>query len=185
MTDLQPDIPPTDDQLYLAKELEPPPDPVRTPELDKVVFAWLDAKEAQRKAAQATKDAHLVLMYKLEEAKIEKYPYVDKWTGYKGYVTVKTTRKASTAKAPKAKRAAKVGRERKPKTPMSEQVESRRVPRETVEHEIDPFASTRVMMVEAHAGEDVDMTKDELDEKIQELNERHGKRAKAKKGKGK
>lgn len=122
---------------------EPPPDPVKTAEDDARVHAWLDAKAAQAKAADHAKLAHLVLITALAERGIERYPYVDAFTGDKRFVVVKREPKASTTKAPKAR---KPRRAREPKAEPAEQVEHRKVSRESVADIVDPFAKTREAM---------------------------------------
>lgn len=131
-------------QLYLADDMQPPPDPEKSDAVDAVLYAWLDAKHEQRTAADTTKIRHLTLLAKLAEAGIERYPYLDRTTGQKRYVVADKTPKAKTVKAPTV---GKAKRERKRKgTPPEERVEHRRVSRESVEDEIDPFAKTRRSM---------------------------------------
>lgn len=124
---------------------EPAPDPTKTPEDDARVYAWLDAKAAQKKAAQTVKDAHLIMVTALQERGIDRYPYVDQFTGDKKYIAVERAPKAKTTRVPKPKRAKKP-REKKQETPPEEQVEHRKVPRASVEAEIDPFGAVRKAM---------------------------------------
>jgi hypothetical protein len=132
------------EQLYIDGT-EPPPDPDRTTDDDARVHAWLDAKTAQRKAADETKLAHSVLIAALQERGVTRYPYVDAFTGKKRYVVVEPIVKAKTTKAPKPPRAKKPRKERNKPDPAGA-VEHRKVSRESVAAEIDPFGTTREAM---------------------------------------
>lgn len=119
---------------------------VTTREDDARVFAWLDAKAAQKKAAQHAKDAHLVLVTALQERGIERYPFVDQFTGKKRFIAVEKLPKAKATNAPKPPKARREKKPRDPKPDPAEQVEHRKVSRASVEAEIDPFAATREKM---------------------------------------
>lgn len=131
---------------------ETPTDTAVTPELDAQVHGWLDAKDAQVKAATDTKLRHTVLLVKLAEAGVQRYPYTDRATGKKHYVVVARDPKAKTIKAPKPKTAKQEAKADKAKEKRekdaAETVEQRTVSRESVADEIDPFARTRQAMGE-------------------------------------
>lgn len=135
------------EQLFIDGT-EPPPDPARDPDVDDAVFAWLDAKAAQRKAADTTKIKHASLLAMLGDKEIERYPYLDQFTGKKRFVVVKREPKAATTNAPKPPKPKRERKERKKPDP-AEQVEHRKVSRASVEAEIDPFAATRRSMDES------------------------------------
>lgn len=126
---------------------EPPPEPERDVAIDEILHGWLDAKAAQKKAADDTRLRHLVLVATLAERGIDRYPYVDAFTGKKRFVAVKRDPKAVTTKAPKPPKPRK---EREPKADPADQVEHRKVSRESVAAEIDPFGTTRSNMGKVH-----------------------------------
>lgn len=134
------------EQLYIDGT-EPPPDPAKDHEADDRLYAWLDAKSAQKKAADATRIKHASLLERLGELGIDRYPYVDRFTGKKRFLVVKREPKAATTNAPKLRRP-RAKREREKPDP-AEQVEHRKVSRASVESEIDPFATTRAAMESA------------------------------------
>ncbi len=123
---------------------EPAPEPERDQDADDRVYAWLDAKAAQKKAADTTKIKHASLLERLAELGVDRYPYLDQFTGKKRFVVVKREPKAGTTNAPKPRKV-REKREREKPDP-AEQVEHRKVSRASVEAEIDPFASTRKAM---------------------------------------
>lgn len=128
-------------------------DPTRDPDLDRVLFAWLDAKDEQKQAVATTTLKHSMLLFEIAERGHERYPYLDRSTGKKKYVVVEKKPRAKIIGAPGG---GKRGRKSKDKSvevlPPDEsdgKVESRRRSRESVEAEIgplDPFASTRAAM---------------------------------------
>jgi hypothetical protein len=142
-------------------------DKIQTPELTARVHAWLDAQEAQRRASLETKTIHALMIAELTLANVKRYPYLDRKTGHKRYVTVAAEPKAKTIKAPTAKqegrkaraaeRAAEKAKEKR-EADKAESVEHRKVSR-TPEHDaitkpkplaivedVDPFAATRAAM---------------------------------------
>ena len=127
----------------MTKQTEIPgcEDPQRNPEVDEVLYAYLDAKAAQKKAADATRIKHASLLDHLASLGITRYPYVDQFTGKKRYVVVAKEPKVKTQRAP-SPRKPRAKREREKPNP-DEQVEHRKVSRASVEAEIDPFAGVR------------------------------------------
>lgn len=118
-------------------------DLIQTPELTARVHAWLDAQENQRRASLETKTIHALMIADLTLADIKRYPYLDRKTGQKRYVTVAAEPKAKTIKAPtnkqqgkksaKAERAAEKAKEKRD-AEAAESVEHRKVSR-TPEHD--------------------------------------------------
>lgn len=133
-------------------------------DIEKALDAWFEARSSQRSAADATKIRHEALLLHMGHAGVESYPYVDPMTGKKRLVKVDRTPKAKTATAPKwSKRDADAAtpeeaeekrKERKAKK-QADKVEVRRVPRKSVEKELDPFAATRAAMEKGQAERDV------------------------------
>jgi hypothetical protein len=134
------------EQLYF-EGTEPPPDPARDSEADERVYAWLDAKAAQKKALDVTKIKHASMLERLGELKVERYPYTDQFSGKKRFVVVKRDPKAVMTSVPRAPkpRFAKTPR-KSTKVDPAEQVEHRKVSRASVQAEIDPFGATRENM---------------------------------------
>ena len=136
------------DQLVLDPSLAPPDNP----EIKERLHAWLDAKDSQRTAAESTRLRHDVLIAKMVELGIDRYPYVDAITGKRKHVVADRTPKAKVVNAPSPKKRRDVepddatppanGSRKSKDVAPSEQVESRRVPR-TKEHDdlADPFAA--------------------------------------------
>lgn len=108
------------------------------------LYAWLDAKDDQRRAADTSKIRHDKLLELLAARGIERYPYLERTSGKKRYVVADKTPKAKIVKPP----AVRAPKRRREATPPEEQVEHRKVPRKSVEHELDPFAGTRSAMEE-------------------------------------
>lgn len=164
------------EQLYLADDLQPPPDPVRTPAMDERVHAWLDSKDEARRMAEKRKDNEHLLLVACVERGLERYPYTDSSSGKTRYFVPDRTPKAKTIAAPAPKKtkqkhanvetagqrvdaadaelaklnAALDKRAAKAKA-ESERVESRRVPRASVAEEIgeaDGFKDLRARMTE-------------------------------------
>jgi hypothetical protein len=129
----------------MTKQLEIPgaEDPARNDEVDAALYAWLDAKEERRKSTDATKIKHASLIERLTALGIERYGYLDAYTGRKKFVVVKRDAKATTTRAPSPPKPKK---ERAPKAKPEEQVEHRKVSRASVEAEVDPFAQVRSKM---------------------------------------
>jgi hypothetical protein len=134
---------------------------IQTPELTARVHAWLDAQEAQRRAALETRTVHALMVAELVLANVKRYPYLDRSTGKKHYVVVARDPKAKTIKAPKpktAKQEAKADKAaEKKQRDKAESVEHRKVSRASVEGElrhavpavpddVDPFERTRRAM---------------------------------------
>src|SRR5437868_7463227 len=88
-------------------------DPQRIPEIDETLFAWIDAREAKRKAADTTKIRHASLLERLAALGVERYAYLDKYTGKKCVVVVRREPKAATARVPGARRPRKQRADRK------------------------------------------------------------------------
>ena len=139
-------------QLYLSKETEPPE---RIAELDDAIEAWLEAKLAQHDAAELTKTKHALLVEQLFSSGREKYPYTDIATGKKKFVFAdKTPRiRSITAGSLNGKRvkADKESTDEEAEDKQSSEVETRRVPRASVESEIDPFGATRGLLAKTKA----------------------------------
>lgn len=129
---------------HMSKQTEIPgtEDPSRITEVDDTLFAWLDAREAQRKAADTTKIKHASLLERLAELGIDRYAYLDQFTGKKRFVVVKRDPKAATQKAPSPRRP-KRERAKPDREKPEDQVEHRKVSRASVADEIDPFARLR------------------------------------------
>lgn len=142
-------------------------DKIKTDALTKRVHEWLDAQEEQRRAALHTKTIHALMIAELVLADVKRYPYLDRKTGAKRYVTVAAEPKARTMKAPtnkqqgkhaaKKERAAEKAKEKR-QADAANEVEHRKVTR-TPEHDeivkprapavvedVDPFAKIRGAM---------------------------------------
>ena len=127
-----------------------PPDVVQVVAIDDAIEAWHEAKRARRAANEDVQNAEASLLSLLAEHKLDRYPYTDP-EGKKRAIVVKRDPKAVS------KRDSKVATEGEDAddwsdnaetTPTDGKVESRRVSRESVENEIDPFAATRGAMDE-------------------------------------
>lgn len=145
---------------------ETPDELIQTPELTARVHAWLDAQEAQKRAALETRTAHGLMIAALTLANVKRYPYTDRSTGVKRYVTVAAEPKAKTIKAPTVKRKSAAQERREEKAAekkardAAEAVEHRKVSREAAERDLgrsldkpapdaeplDPFAATRAAL---------------------------------------
>jgi hypothetical protein len=126
----------------------------KNPDIEKAIDAWLEAKDEQRYATDKTKLRHAGLLTVMANVGIESYPYVDAKTGKKKLLNVVRDPKAKAVKAPRWNRRDQdaeddVGDEVEitdlnDDTPAVDNVvEMRRVKRESVENEIDPFNATR------------------------------------------
>lgn len=122
----------------------------KNPEVEQALDAWLNAKDEQKDAAATTKLRHHSLLLRLAEAKIERYPYIDPSSGKKKMVVVAREPKAKTITAPKESQARRdrgdVDEPGEEVTTPAETVEHRKVSRESVENEIDPFGGVRARM---------------------------------------
>jgi hypothetical protein len=130
----------------------------KNPDIEHALDMWLEAKDEQRRAADAVKLRHATLLLHLQNVGCDAYPYVDPKTGKKKQVVVARDPRAKVVKAPKWNRKdVDVGDEVTPEEKAvekaakkakaeAERVETRRVKRKDVEGEIDPFASTRSRM---------------------------------------
>lgn len=123
---------------------EPPPEP-KNDEVETLMWSWLDQLDENKRGAASAKMRHASLLAKLKELGIDRYPYTDAFTGKKRYVVVNAEPKLKTTNVPKPPREKKSKKQREKQDP-AEQVEVRTVPRATVEHELDPFASVRSSM---------------------------------------
>lgn len=142
----------------------PGTEPVRNPEIEQALDAWMSAKDDQKDAASTTKIRHQSLLLRLAEVGIDRYPYIDPSTGKKRMVVVARDPKAKTITAPKDSKqrrdrgeldelgeevtvaTAKVEKLKAKAKQKADKVEHRKVPRASVEAEIDPFAATRASM---------------------------------------
>lgn len=134
-------------------------EPPETPEVRDALHKWLDDSDEHRQVGKRKRMSHDVLIAKMQEHGIERYPYTDTVTGKKKHVYAKPVVKATVINAPKQ---GKKRREPEPRErpdidaeidPNADKVESRRVSRESVEAEIDPFANVRSMVEKAEATE--------------------------------
>lgn len=117
------------------------------------LWAYLDAKDAQRRASGDTKLKLTVLFAAMSEAGLERVPYVDPMSGKRRYFVADKTPKPKTTKEPRVKRAKDERkaekRAEKKQRDAEESVEHRKVSRASVEKEIgplDPFEATRAAM---------------------------------------
>jgi hypothetical protein len=129
----------------------------KNPDIETAIDQWLDAKDEQKYATEKTKLRHAALLIHMQNAGVEVYPFVDPKTGKKKQIIIARDPKAKTTKQPRWNRRDKdaeddVGDEVEvtdlnDDTPAVDNViEMRRVPRASVEKEIDPFASTRAAL---------------------------------------
>ncbi len=138
---------------------------IKTPELTTRVHSWLDAQEAQRRAALETKTIHALMIAELTLANVKRYPYLDRKTGTKRYVTVGAEPKARTIKAPtnkqqgknaaKKERAAEKAKEKR-EADAENEVEHRKVTRTAEHDEIAKRGSVKLTVT--HDGQTVDAT---------------------------
>lgn len=133
----------SDEQLSLSRELAPPPEP-SIPAIDEALDEWLEAGVEAKRASETKSIRHQSLLAIMAEHGVLQYSFTERSTGKKKYVVDERTPTAKVKPAPKPKKAA-AEREPRAKQDKSEQVESRRVSRKSVEKEInaDPFAATR------------------------------------------
>lgn len=123
------------------------PEDITTRDDDARLYAWLDAKAAQKKAAATTRDTHLILIAALAERGIDRYPYTCAFTGKKRFLVVKREPRATTTKVPAPPRARRSRKHPEIESVLPEErVEHRKVSRESVAAEIDPFGATRAAM---------------------------------------
>lgn len=122
-------------------------------DIERALDAWLDAKDEQKGAGEATKLRHSALLIQMADAGAEQYPYIERSTGKKKWVVIARDPKAKTISAPRGRSEPEdVGDE--VETPKEDdRVEHRKVSRASVEDEIDPFAKTRAKIEEHHAGD--------------------------------
>ena len=128
--------------------------PADEPDVEAVkqaIYLWLDGKVSQRRAGEEVKQLHAQMLAALTEAGIEWHPYLDPFTQKKRRVWIAKEPKAKTSGVPRPASEGRRGSDRRaidvdlePKA--DDKVESRRVPRKSVEKEIDPFAATRGKM---------------------------------------
>lgn len=127
------------------------------PDIDQAMkdrlWAYLDAKDVQRRASGDTKLKLSVLFAAMTEAGIERVPYVDAVSGKRRYFVADKSPKPKSVKEPRAKRAKDEKRAEKraekKQRDAEESVEHRKVSRASVEAELgnlDPFAATREAM---------------------------------------
>lgn len=146
------------EQTYLPGT-EPPHHNV---DIERALATWYEAKIAQKRASADTKLAHATVVLQIQHAGLEAYPWTNPDTGKKRNIVITREPKAKEANAPRGssrrdgdaevtpdedreqKRARKKQRE-------EDKVEVRRVPRSTVEDEVDPFAATRGAMASSSA----------------------------------
>lgn len=177
------------EQTYIPGT-EPPNE--RIPDVDERLYAWLNAKDEQRRAADTTKIRHASLLEKLAELGLTRYRYLDPHDGKKREVVVAREPKAKTLKAEgmprRARNDAKAEkRSERRKRDRDAAVEHRTVPRTSVEQEIDPFAATRAQMdaVVAAVPGATDVTLTTPDGEVISLTSAKAQRSKAKRKNGK
>lgn len=136
--------------------------PNQDPDIEAALDAWLEAKHQQKNASEATNIAHAALVVRVTESGREHYAYVDRTSGKKRIVYPDRSPRMKTKAAARSRQEETTGEEvERPSTDrLAETVEMRRVPRASVEKEIDPFAATRAAM-DDHLlpGEKVDLKK--------------------------
>lgn len=135
--------------------------PERDPDIEDALYAWFDAGDAARTAADAKKIKHASLLLLVKASGREYYPYLDPKTGKKRRIRVKETpkivserdvyrsaRKDEDAELPDVGEAIEVdGIEVQPSLDRNaDTVEKRTVRRKDVEVDLDPFAATRAAM---------------------------------------
>lgn len=141
--------------------------PGKDPDIERALDNWFEAKDEQRRAGDKAKLRHAELMLHMTTKSRPTYPYVDPRTGKKRQARVKADPKVVTeaaAKPDRRDRDADIGEEvpsqetaedvvaklvaasEKREKAKADRVESRRVSRESVADEIDPFARTRAML---------------------------------------
>lgn len=137
----------------------------KNPDIERALDAWLAACDGAKRAAETKKLAHAVLVLQMQQAGLERYPYLDPSSGKKKQVVIARDPKARSTSAPGGRRARKANDSdlsdaeraerktellRKKSDSESNSVESRRVRREDVaelrEEHVDPFAATRAAM---------------------------------------
>jgi hypothetical protein len=136
-------------QQYLSDDMAPP----HNLDIERALDSWQEAKDEQRQAAERTKLRHAALLLQMQNVGCEAYPYTDPKTGKKRQVIIAKEPKAKVTKPTQHRRQeddVEIGEEvdASPDAP-DDKVEKRRVKREKVAAEIDPFASTRAAMDEA------------------------------------
>lgn len=134
------------EQIYLDPSMAPPDNPT----IRAAIHDWLDARDEQRRASLKTRSKHDAMIASMLEQKVDRHPYTDSITGKRRYVLADRTARAKVMNVPgqpKKKRSKRGGPRRDDDVeivdPNADKVESRRVSRESVKNEIDPFASTR------------------------------------------
>lgn len=132
-----------------------PPDAGRSDAVDEIVYAWLDSREEQKRHGESTKIRHATLLAKLAELGLERYPYLERTSGKKRYVAADRTPKVKIIRPPQlrmGRRGKKIRVERADSDAPAKEtaaekdantVEHRKVPRKSVEKEIDGFAQVR------------------------------------------
>lgn len=132
-----------------------PPDVPDVEPVKLAIYHWLDRKVNQKRAAEETRAAHAAMIASLAEAKLDWHPYTDPSNGRKRRVWIAKEPKAKTSVVvefkPKRGRKRRGGADRSadavidPDAEPKEdtKVESRRVPRKSVEDDIDPMRKIR------------------------------------------
>lgn len=150
----------TGQQLEIAGTEAP-----KNADIEKAIDMWLDAKTEQRRAVETTKMRHATLLLHMQNAKLDAYPFVDPANGKKKQVVIARDPKAKAIKAsPRNRRDddAEIGDEITVEDAEPDNVvEMRRVPRDTVEQEIDPFAATRQAMDAEEAAASAELADDD------------------------
>jgi hypothetical protein len=132
----------------------------RNADIEASLDLWLEARDEQKYAVDKTKLRHAALLLHMANAGIDAYPFVDQRTGKKRQVVIARDPKAKTLSAPRPNRRdddAEIAEEITDERVLSvvdepavdNVVEMRRVKRESIEDEIDPFAIVRSALEEA------------------------------------
>jgi len=159
------------EQTYFPGTEPPPEDPQRTAELDTMVNEIVDLEREAARLRITKNLKHSVFISLCIERGIDRYPFIDPATGKKRYKNVKREPKLTTTNAPKPRKPKKE-RKAKPfaddadKSPEEKnaarleakveaeanRVEHRKVPRATVERDVDPFGAQRKELDELEKG---------------------------------
>ena len=131
-----------------------PTDEPDVEEVKQAIYLWLDARVSQKRASEETKQKHAQMLAALAENGLDWHPYLDPFTQKKKRAWIAKEPKVKTSSVPKPPgergRKKRGGPDRDDDAIIApdddDKVETRRVPRESVEKEIDPFGSVRAAL---------------------------------------
>jgi hypothetical protein len=134
-------------------------DKTRVPAVEEAIGLWLDAKVQQRRASDESKNKHATMIALFAEHKLDSHMYTDPKSGKQRRLWLAAEKKAKSSAVAAPRVSGRRGRRGGPRRDVDAEiagedkapkedttVEMRRVPRKSVEKEIDGFGSVRERM---------------------------------------